>query len=362
MCYGSGAGWQGGGVGCRAGGSRGQAADEGCKGQARSSFAQTQTLMDAADDMKERYLEHCVSDSEAQWTRARSMIPPEYDDGEGGCPGVVLLHKRRTSSQANPSLLDAVLQLLPEHLTANREQHEATGMGWPSGCEVGNEFKSSVSCLFQDMYDAQELQIDCYRSACLASGDKVVCDGESHQAKDDRWVYISFPAGIECSQANIPSVKCVGMVKALVRVTVAGADCTIHPAKLARHGLPAPRHNGVRVRSQPLRLALADHWRAVACGGGSGYNVTEDPVTGELRDLLQVSDISAGTMLSWTVSNLSHENLRASIRYYGEGLFDVASFPTQLVATRKIDAGTSRRGLRQGRYYIRPHKASGRQS
>ena len=93
--------------------------------------------------------------------------------------------------------------------------------------------------------------------------------GESHQDKDDRRVYISFPQADD-EQVQPSAVICIGMVKALIRVTVAGADCTLHPARRQKHGLAVSRYNSAQVRSQPLRLALVDHWRAIPCGEGAG--------------------------------------------------------------------------------------------
>ena len=90
--------------------------------------------------------------------------------------------------------------------------------------------------------------------------------GQSHQAKDDRWVYISFPQADD-KKGQPSAVICVGMVKALIRVTATGADCTLHPARMQKHGLAVPRHNSARMRCQPLRLELVDHWRATPFGG-----------------------------------------------------------------------------------------------
>jgi hypothetical protein len=205
------------------------------------------------------------------------------------------------------------------------------------------------------MIESEDLQLDFFRPACLGTGDKVVCDGESHQKKDGRWFCISFPAGHD----DTSRVMCVGMVNATVRVSVAGADSTIHPAVLFRHGLEPPKKDGKRVRSQPLRLVLVELWRAVvcACGGNSGYRLTENLSTGELPDLLYVSNMSTTSNLGWTSENALDENLSvAGTRYYGFHLFDVESLSTQLLPTKKIAVGN-----RYGRFFTSPHKGSGLQ-
>jgi hypothetical protein len=246
-------------------------------------------------------------------------------------------------------------------------------MGWPTQCAPQQledpEFTDRITLMLSELYESGELLLDFFSAVSLTSQDVVQCTGERHQVKDDRWVYISYPqqATPQASPGShtsddepLTSIKCVALVKALVRVTLSSPDSLFHPACLSKHGLRAPLKGGALVQAQPLRLALVDHWRAVACGEAAGYCVTDNPETGETPDLMHVFDLSKDKVLRWderfnTFDGLQRE--RQGARFYGEMLCDIASFQTQLVATTKI---CGKRGA-HGRYFMTTHKASGRQ-
>lgn len=342
---------------------------KGAKVRPEATFAETQTLLQAADDMKARYPSHCVTAAEAEAAAAQSMIPPDYDDGEGGWSGVVLLHKRRLHSDTPPDVVASVVDRLPGLLCNCRDELQAANMGWPCRCHEGvgsdADMLQRMTALIQEMHSKEHLELDFFRAASLSSQDVVRCHGTACQGKDDRWVYVCFPqegqtGAFASSSSGSPYsvVKCVAAIKALVRVAVTGADRVIHPDLLMRHELDATSQTGSLLQVQPLRLALVDHWRAVACGKQAGYSVEANPVTGELPDLLHVADMSTRRCLQWTDKYSSDDSLSASgPRFYGELLCDVASISTQLVATRQVDTGKGR----FGRYFMTAHKASGRQ-
>ena len=359
VCYGAGAGW-------------GEWVVErvvqevkkrmkGAKKKPEAVFAETHTLARAAEDMKAKHPQHCFSACESQLARARSMVPLDYDDGEDGSR-VVLLQKRLNVKLVGDGLLESVVQLLPDYLAANQEQHRELGLGWPMASCVEDfhdmaelPISYKLKSMVDDLLETGDLQVNFYRGASLANGDTVICDGQRYQSKDDRWVYINVPAGDTF-------VKCVGLVKALVRVSMTDPDGFIPSQRLQQHGLQAPcsESSGKRLSTQPLRLALVEHWRAVACGESLGYQVHSDEVTGRLPDLLHVSNMSKSALLQWRDDLLSDTSLGStSSRYYGLALFDVAAFPSQLLATHEVVIGP-RAALKKGRYFTAPHKSSDR--
>lgn len=323
------------------------------------------TLHSAATKARAHHPDSCRLAEDMAAGPARHPAPPAE-------PGTAQLGGKLTR-KAHEEVVEAIAQRLGSHLFANAGEY--SNSGWPDGTLEGGvegmEAEEAMALACQQLHAQGLLIVEMYDRVTLSAGDRVVRrgGGSGGSISDHSWVYISYHQ-VDHNCQPYPVTRCVARVEHICRVSIGGVG-TFPRDILQQAGLQEQArvdNRGLRADALPLRLALVHMWRAEACTaaahGTVGCRETDDVVTGELPDLLLVSNTSrkANNMLQDTPETLTSLP-RGGRRYYGQWLCDVNEFQTQLVATNKLEMSRRKSqkaagGMRRGRYFMTSHRST----